>query len=61
MTHPLASFLDELKAGSIRIVDLTHTLSPEFPTLVLPPEFGQVWPFKLETICQYDQAGPGWY
>jgi kynurenine formamidase len=61
MTHPLASFFDELNAGSIRIVDLTHTLSPEFPTLVLPPEFGQVWPFKLETICKYDQAGPGWY
>ncbi|MBJ7259970.1 MAG: cyclase family protein [Chthoniobacterales bacterium] len=61
MKHPLASFFDELKAGSIRIVDLTHTLSPEFPTLVLPPEFGQVWPFKLETICKYDQAGPGWY
>ena len=61
MTHPLASFFDELNAGSIRIVYLTHTLSPEFPTLVLPPEFGQVWPFKLETICQYDQAGPGWY
>lgn len=61
MNQPLTSFLAELMAGRIRIVDLTHTLSPEFPTLVLPPEFGQVSPFKLETICQYDQAGPGWY
>lgn len=53
--------MDALKTGGIRIVDLTHTLSPEFPTLVLPPQLGQVWPFKLETICQYDEAGPGWY
>ena len=59
--HPLAAFSDALYAGSIRIVDLTHTLSAGFPTLVLPPQFGQVWPFKLETISKYDQAGPGWY
>ena len=61
MKHPLTAFFDALNAGGIRIVDLTHTLSPEFPTLVLPPQFGQVWPFKLETISKYDQAGPGWF
>lgn len=61
MNTPLAAFMDALKAGGIRTVDLTHTLTPEFPTLVLPPQFGQVWPFRLETISKYDQAGPGWY
>ena len=59
--HPLAAFSDALDAGSIRIVDLTHALSPAFPTLALPPQFGQVWPFKLENISRYDPAGPGWY
>lgn len=61
MKNTLAAFMDALKTGGIRIVDLTHTLSPEFPTLVLPPQYGQVWPFRLETISKYDQAGPGWY
>ena len=37
------------------------TLSPEFPALVLPPEFGQVWGFESEPISRYDAAGPGWY
>lgn len=54
-------FADALAHGTIRIIDLTQTLSPEFPTLVLPPQFGQVSPFKLETISRYDQAGPAWY
>jgi kynurenine formamidase len=45
----------------VRIVDLTQTLSPEFPALQLPPQFGQVWAFRMETISQYDEQGPGWY
>ena len=57
----LASFAAELAAGSIRIVDLTQVLSPDFPPLVLPPQFGQVAAFKMEKISQYDEAGPGWY
>jgi len=61
MSHPLAQFAESLASGTIRIIDLTHTLSAEFPTLVLPQPFGQTWPFKLEEISRYDQAGPGWY
>ena len=44
-----------------RIVDLAQPLSPEFPALVLPAEFGQVWAFKQETISRYDEHGPAWY
>lgn len=44
-----------------KIIDLTHTLSEDFPGLQLPPEFGQVATFKKEKICQYDEKGPGWY
>lgn len=56
-----AQLLDHLQTGALRVVDLTHTLSPEFPALVLPPQFGQVWGFKQERISHYDEAGPGWY
>ncbi len=62
MTAPrLADFAAALASGSLRVVDLTQTLSPDFPALVLPPQFGQVWAFRQETICQYDERGPGWY
>ena len=51
----------DLVAGRIRIVDLTQTLSADFPALQLPPQFGQVWSFKQESICRYDEKGPAWY
>lgn len=56
-----AQLLDHLQTGALRVVDLTHTLSPDFPALVLPPQFGQVWGFKQERISHYDEAGHGWY
>ena len=48
-------------AGDIRVVDLTQTLSPDFPPIVLPPEMGQSRPFRVEQISRYDEAGPAWY
>lgn len=51
----------DLIAGRIRVVDLTQTLSADFPALQLPPQFGQVWSFKQEKICRYDEKGPAWY
>lgn len=57
----LARFGADLMAGRICLVDLTHTLSSDFPTLQLPPQFGQVWAFRQERISQYDDKGPGWY
>ena len=61
MTASLAQFAQDIASGALRIVDLTHTLSSDFPPLQLPPQFGQVWGFKQERISQYDEAGPGWY
>ena len=46
---------------SVKIVDLTNTLSPDFPVIILPPEFGQCEPFKMETLSRYDGNGPAWY
>ena len=57
----LAAFAADLLAGKIKVVDLTQTLSPEFPTIALPPEFGQCAPFRLEEISRYDAKGPAWY
>lgn len=61
MSTSLNTFAADLAAGAIRVVDLTQTLSADFPALQLPPQFGQVWAFKQERISQYDDAGPGWY
>ncbi|HKT99803.1 MAG TPA: cyclase family protein [Paraburkholderia sp.] len=61
MTSSLEQLTTDLASGRVRVVDLTQTLSPEFPALQLPPQFGQVWAFKMEKISQYDERGPGWY
>ena len=60
-----AGLLSELgqaiAGGGVRVVDLTQTLSPDFPQLTLPPEFGQVQPFRIEEVSKYDDRGPAWY
>jgi kynurenine formamidase len=57
----LASFVQAFSTGKIRVVDLTQTLSPEFPHISLPPEMGQAWPFRIEEVSRYDERGPAWY
>jgi kynurenine formamidase len=57
----LATLAADLLAGRVRVIDLTQTLAPDFPTIVLPPQFGQCAPFSMETISRYDDKGPGWY
>lgn len=52
---------DAINSGKIRSIDLTHTLDPDFPVLVLPPEFGQCQPFRIEEVSKYDERGPAWY
>jgi kynurenine formamidase len=57
----LAGFIEAYSSGRIRVVDLTQTLSPEFPHIALPPEMGQAWPFRIEEVSRYDERGPAWY
>ncbi|HEX6528367.1 MAG TPA: cyclase family protein, partial [Burkholderiales bacterium] len=57
----LAQFVDAFSKGSIKVVDLTETLSPEFPSISLPPEMGQAWPFRIEEVSRYDERGLAWY
>lgn len=56
-----ASFGGLVASGDVRLVDLTQTLSPDFPAIVLPPEMGQCRPFRSEEISRYDDRGPVWY
>ncbi len=60
-THPLAALIQAIDSKKVRFVDLTQTLSPSFPALQLPPQFGQTAGFSIERISQYDENGPGWY
>jgi kynurenine formamidase len=57
----LQNFAADLLAGKIRIVDLTQTLAPDFPTIQLPPHWGQCAPFRMEEVSRYDERGPAWY
>ena len=57
----LADFAADLAVGKIKVIDLTQTLSAEFPIIALPPEFGQCAPFRLEEVSRYDSRGPAWY
>jgi len=57
----IASLTAAIATGEVRIVDLTHPLTPDFPVMVLPPELGQCQPFRLEEVSRYDERGPGWY
>jgi kynurenine formamidase len=57
----LAALSIALGSGGLKVVDLTHTLDPDFPVIVLPPEFGQCARFRVEEVSRYDHRGPGWY
>jgi kynurenine formamidase len=59
--NSLMSLASDLSSGAVRVVDLTQTLSPEFPQIALPPEFGQSWPFRIEEVSRYDERGTAWY
>jgi kynurenine formamidase len=57
----LTELAGALASGGVRMVDLTRTLAPDDPTIVMPPEFGQSWPVRIERISRYDGTGPAWY
>lgn len=57
----LVDFASDIAEGRVRVVDLTQTLSPDTPIIVLPPQFGQCAPFRTEVISRYDERGPTAY
>ncbi|MDE4189864.1 cyclase family protein [Phaeobacter gallaeciensis] len=60
MSDLIADVAVALGRGAARIVDLTHTLDPDFPVIILPPEFGQCARFRMEEVSAYDHRGPAW-
>jgi kynurenine formamidase len=57
----LAQLTAALASGALRVIDLTHTLTPDFPVIVMPPELGQCASFRIEQVSRYDARGPAWY
>lgn len=49
-----------LASGKVQVIDLTHTLDPDFPVIVLPAEFGQCARFRMDEVSAYDHRGPAW-
>ena len=56
----LMDLASNIATGQTKVVDLTHTLDPDFPVIILPPEFGQCARFRMEEISCYDHRVPAW-
>ncbi len=56
----LTELAAKMASGDVKVIDLTHTLDPDFPVIILPPEFGQCARFRMEEISAYDHRGPAW-
>ena len=57
----LSLLVEELRQGTIQVVDLTQPLGPDTPVIDLPPIFAASPGLSIETISHYDDKGPAWY
>ena len=61
MSDVLTRLVDELNAGTVRVVDLTIPLGPDTVVIDLPPMFAPSKGVTIDQISRYDDDGPGWY
>jgi kynurenine formamidase len=61
MSEVLEQLVEELRGGSLRVIDLTQPLGPDTPVIGLPEVFAQSPGVAIEVISRYDDAGPAWY
>ena len=61
MSTVLRQLVDELRAGTLRVVDLTQPLGPDTPVIGLPPIFASSPGVTIDVISRYDDRGPAWY
>lgn len=61
MANVLHQLMEELRAGRLRVVDLTTPLGPDTPVIDLPPIFAPSPGLTLSEISRYDERGPAWY
>lgn len=59
--NAIDGLLSALSKGGLKVIDLTETLTPDYPVIELPPEFNQASPFVKKEISRYDDKGPAWY
>jgi len=57
----LTALASAIVDGRVRVVDLTHSLTPDFPVIAVPPQFKQAAPFRIQTVSRYDEHGARWY
>ncbi|MDI1296314.1 MAG: cyclase family protein, partial [bacterium] len=60
-TEILRALAGALSTGSVKVIDLTQTLSEDTPLLVLPDPFGQTAAFSRQEISRYDDRGVAWH
>ncbi len=61
MSNVLMQVVAELRAGKLKVVDLTLPLGPDTPVIDLPAMFASSPGCSIETISRYDDKGPAWY
>ncbi|WP_419935835.1 cyclase family protein [Candidatus Palauibacter sp.] len=61
MSDILTRLVEELNAGTVRVVDLTIPLGPDTVVIDLPPMFAPSKGVTIERISRYDDDGPAWY
>lgn len=54
----VAALIGALTSRSVRIIDLTNTLSASTPTLTLPEPFPNLIDFSLDEVSAYNEPGP---
>lgn len=61
MSNTLRLLIDELRDGTLRVIDLTQPLGPATPVIGLPPIFASSPGVTVAQISRFDEPGPAWY
>ncbi len=61
MSETLKQLVDELRGGSLKVVDLTQSLGPDTPVIGLPEMFASSPGVSIDVISRFDDRGPAWY
>jgi len=61
MSETLTQLVDELRGGSLKVVDLTQPLGPDTPVIGLPEMFASSPGVSIDVISRFDDRGPAWY
>ncbi len=57
----LQQLAQAILSGSVKVIDLSATLTPQTPVIKLRAPFAQSAPVSIECISEYDERGANWY